>query len=183
MTTAFKTAILAATTALATACTATAGDRLQASPYSLDQAPGSQICKASEDEVAGFMSVDDDFGFGVAVCVEKGSDGAEDRVAVIFSGEGGNLRTECLASACDGLIEYSRYTRPRFTELKLKWSTPQGEHLIVETFDAHLVNAPPRSSIQHYWPGQEAGVAEGGEMVPNKDPLAMMTLEESLLTS
>ena len=183
MTNALKIAALAATAAMVSACTGSVSGPLQTSPYSLDQSPRSQLCNAGENEVAGFMSTDDEFGYGIAVCVAKGGDEAEDRVAVIFSGEGGSLRTECLASACDGLIEYSRYTRPRFTELKLKWSTPQGEHVIVETFDAQLHNAPPSSSVRHYWPGQEAGEAGGGEMAPNGDPLAMMTLEESLPSS
>lgn len=189
MTNALKTAALAATATLASACSTTGTlppqTQNRASPYSLDQSPGAQTCKAGEDEVASFMSVDDDFGYGVAVCIAKGSGDAEDRIAVIFAGEGGNLRTECVASECDGLIGYSRYTRPRFTELKLKWSTPKGEHTVVETFDAELVDAPPENSVRHYWPGQEAGEAVGSKMVPNPntDALALMMLEESLPSS
>lgn len=167
-----KTSILAAAAAFLSASCATAQPAMFLTADDMIEPSG--ICEASEKEVFYGESTTDEFGYGIAVCVLAGEDEADDRIAVIVSGEGGNLRTQCMASQCDGVIEYSRYTRFRFTELTLKWTTESGEHRMIEGFDAQ--GEEPTGSVTHYWPGDE----DGEVLAPKYEELSLMQLDKSL---
>lgn len=140
----------------------------------MQAAPG--LCEAGEDEVFYGQSTADEFGYSIAVCVEERGEVADDRISVVLSGEGGNLRTSCLASQCGGVIDYERYTRYRFTLLTLTWRTEAGTHRIDQVFDAEDLDAEPVEQTTHNWPGDEG---DGELLMLKEKPVSLMALEAS----
>ena len=178
-----KIAAFTATAAMASACSATNGEGLASPGLASEQAHQPQLCEAAERQVFSASSAEDEFGYGIAVCVLPGSDGADDRVTVVYSGEGGSLRTSCLASECGGVLEFNRYTRYRFTELTLKWRDKYADNRIIETFDAQDLEGEPISTVTHYWlsdDNKERGFEEVPENLTGYEPLSLMKLESSL---
>ncbi|GMN03008.1 hypothetical protein [Erythrobacter sp. MTPC3] len=142
-----------------------------------DQLTNVLLCAAGERQIFHATSTEDEFGYAIAVCEGASASDEAAPVAVILSGEGGNLRTECAANDCDGVIEFSRYTRYRFTQLTLKWRDKYAKHRLTETFDAQDFEAEPSHSLIHYW-GTDG---EGEALATANDPLSLMQLQRSLL--
>ncbi|MFL0355832.1 hypothetical protein ACI5KX_05075 [Erythrobacter sp. GH1-10] len=176
MTKPFKSAAIAAIAFLASACSATSEQTLAIALSPPEPKASIALCQSEERQLFLGQSTTDEFGYAIAVCVLKGEGQNDDRVSVVLAGEGGNLRTSCLASACEGVIEYSRYTRYRFTELRLKWSTDSGEHQLVEGFDAQDMGAETDTAVLHYWPGSD----DAEQLASGYAPLALMELGKSL---
>lgn len=134
------------------------------------------LCAGSEETVfAG--TVDDDFGLDLAVCVAPAAADTQAKLSVVWSGEGGTSRTSCPVSECSGIVEFTRYTRPRFTLLTLAWETNGQKHRIEEAFDADG-NNPPLSEVKYSW--QSPAMIAAGED-PLVDPVEVGTEPLALL--
>lgn len=121
-------------------------------------------------------SVEDDFGLDVSICVtpdmeaEPGQD--DPIITAAWSGEGGTARTSCKASECEGVIDYTRYTRPRFTEHSVSWEAFGQSHSIIETHNAEDTTKEPVVTATYVWKS-DAMEATGEEAL--RDPITMRT--------
>lgn len=137
------------------------------------------LCEANEQTVL-YGQVQDDFGLDVAVCV-SGAEG-NPRLTIRWEGEGGGTSVSCPFRECDGLIEYSRYTSPHLTILKLAWR--EGDHVqqLTQTLSRSDVQSPAQSETRHSW--QPAGVTREEALdypvETTADALALMELETVL---
>ena len=128
--------------------------------------------------------VDDGFGMSVAVCVSEHAADDHAGIQVRYSGEGGGRTVSCIASACNGIIDFTHYRRFRFTVITLEWRDDNGVHRLVETYDAQAADQPPSHSLTHAW---QPSVGEPGDPevsmypvhTPNQ-PLSLLELERYL---
>ena len=115
-------------------------------------APAS-ACGANETDVFSGQ-VEDDLGLDLSVCV-AGDEGEPDAAITIrWSGEGGSDSVSCRAGECEGVIEYARYTRPRFTIVTLAWAKDGAIQRLTQSFDAQ--GETPKASVSHIWTSQNA---------------------------
>ena len=144
---------------------------LAASPVSL--------CEAHEESIfAG--SVEDDFGLDVAVCASNDAQAPRRTITIRWSGEGGGDAVSCSAHQCEGVVEYSRYTRPGFTLLRLAW-TKNGEiQRLTQSLEHDGDAVGARTS--HIWAPPDVSLekAETFPVQSDKGDLALMKLEAFL---
>ncbi len=133
------------------------------------------LCDAG-DKTLFSGSVEDDFGLDVSICVTPDKDtepGQDDpTITAVWSGEGGTARTSCKASECEGVIDYTRYTRPRFTEHSVSWEAFGQSHSIIETHNAEDTAKEPVVTATYVWKS-DAMEATGEEAL--RDPITMRT--------
>ena len=150
---------------------------LTAAPPAEEETSLPGLCEGNAETVfAG--AVDDDFGLELAVCLAPAGADTQAELSVVWSGEGGTSRTSCPVSECSGIVDFTRYTRPRFTLLTLAWETNGQKHRIEEVFDADG-NNPPLSEVKYSW--QSPAMIAAGED-PLVDPVAVSTEPLSLLS-
>jgi len=127
-------------------------------------------------------AVEDGFGPDLAVCVIGGEGEQDATVTVRWSGEGGDDSVSCRASECDGVMEYSRYTRPRFTIVTLAWSKDGMVQRLIQSLDAQ--GEAPEASVRHFWAPRSAGLGstESFPVRTGACNLALMKMGEWLPT-
>jgi hypothetical protein len=133
------------------------------------------LCEADQKTLFS-GTVEDDFGLDVSICMtpdKQAEPGQEDPViSAVWSGEGGTARVSCKASECDGVIDYTRYTRPRFTEHSVSWDMSGQSHKIIETHSAEDTSKDPEVTATYVWES-DAMKATGEE--PLRDPITVRT--------
>ena len=144
-----------------------------------DRAIEPYLC-AKTERTAIFGRVQDDLGLDVAVCLS--GMGETRTVTIRWSGEGGGDSVSCEPDACDGVIEYSRYTSPHLTILQLAWVKDGNVQRLYQTLERPDPSAPATSQTTHVWEpaGTARGEAEHYPVVTKAQPLALMGLEEFL---
>ncbi len=139
------------------------------------------LCEA-EQKTLFSGTVEDDFGLDVSICVTPDTDvepGQEDpMISAVWSGEGGTARVSCKASECDGVIDYKRYTRPRFTEHSVSWEVSGQSHTIIEVHNAEDSSKDPVVSATYVWKS-DAMEATGEEAL--RDPITVHTKPLAML--
>lgn len=143
------------------------------------------MCSVDEQTVIS-GAVQDDFGFDLAVCFSGEGD---DRLLTIrWVGEGGGSSVSCKAGECDGAIEYSRYTSPYLTILKLGWKQDNYIQYLTQQMWRFEMGGEVHDRTDHSWqplapdpdhaPGQESTYP----VVTSAEALALMKLEGFLET-
>lgn len=138
----------------------------------------SDMCGPNEKEVFS-GAVEDDFGLDVAVCLSGDASQEARQLTIRWQGEGGGDEVTCEALHCDGVIEYSRYTRPRLTIVQLAWTKGAAVQKIYQTLDATDSARPPQQTTQHSWVsvGSDPATAETYPVMTDHGELALMALE------
>ena len=131
------------------------------------------------DETVAFSGdVHDGFGLTISVCIGRDAESDVPLLSIRSEGEGGSSVISCLASACDGIIQFEHYRRYRFSVLTLKWGNDGSRQRLVESFNAEDPFRDPVHSVTHIWSTKEAR-ARGIE--PEPYPVVAVTAPLSLL--
>ncbi|MEO1730930.1 MAG: hypothetical protein AAFR64_09340 [Pseudomonadota bacterium] len=140
--------------------------------------PPSQCEAAEETVISG--AVQDDLGLDVAVCLED--EEQQQRLTIRWSGEGGGDAVSCLASECQGVIEYSRHTSPHLTVLTLTWTKGGGTQKLYQSLSRPTPDVPALAQTTHIWEvaGAQAGSAESYPVLTQAAPLALIQLDALL---
>jgi len=143
------------------------------------------LCQVGEETIIS-GAVQDDFGLDIAVCVASSEPGTEEtpaqRLTIRWEGEGGDDMISCLASECDRVIEYSRYTSPHLTVLQLAWTRNGSVQRLYQTLSREVVGETPRAMTTHSWEtaSATAGQADSYPVLTNATSMALMDLEAFL---
>lgn len=160
---------------LATACT---GNTTR--PESSRAAPSEEHFSACIDDEESLFegSVQDDFGLWISVCGKTGPDLPEPQLAVRWSGEGGTDSVSCLSSKCGGIVEFSHYVRPRFTQIRMAWTKDGSVQRLEESYDAKEPGDEAEWHISHSWAERSVAASEvdSHAVRPASEPLSLLAL-------
>ncbi|MEL6529113.1 MAG: hypothetical protein AAFQ27_04075 [Pseudomonadota bacterium] len=144
------------------------------------------LCNANEQTIIS-GSVQDDFGLDVAVCVSSKAGGqiADEKatathLTIRWSGEGGSDEVSCTPDACEGIIEYSRYTSSHLTILQIAWIKDGNVQRLYQSLCRPHLDGPVMTSTTHSWVAARSSLeaAQHFSVRTNAQPLALMALEK-----
>ncbi|WP_298463920.1 hypothetical protein [uncultured Erythrobacter sp.] len=152
-----------------------------ASELATESTIASRLCKTGEMTILD-GSVQDDFGLDIAVCVAPDHTNGHALISARWEGEGGDDEVSCLSNACEGIIEYSRYTRARFTLLQIAWYKDYQVQRVSQSVEASTQEEEVSLASSHSWSFAGTPVDDRTEYpVTNRgSDLSLMSIESYL---